>query len=43
MADLGRWLTGGYTVPAEPQSEDPDAEAPERPRRPAGGTAKRSD
>ena len=25
MADLGRWLTGGYSVPAEPLPEEPDA------------------
>lgn len=29
--DLGRWLTGGYAVPAEPadpdETEDPDAPA----------------
>jgi uncharacterized protein len=24
MADLGRWLTGGYTVPGEPPPEEPD-------------------
>jgi hypothetical protein len=24
MADLGRWLTGGYNVPAEPLPEEPD-------------------
>jgi endogenous inhibitor of DNA gyrase (YacG/DUF329 family) len=25
MADLGRWLTGGYAVPAEPSPpEEPD-------------------
>jgi uncharacterized protein len=22
MADLGRWLTGGYSVPAEPAADD---------------------
>ena len=26
MADLGRWLTGGYSVPAEPLPEEPDSE-----------------
>jgi uncharacterized protein len=25
MADLGRWLTGGYSVPAEPLPEDPES------------------
>jgi hypothetical protein len=24
MADLGRWLTGDYAVPAEPLPEEPD-------------------
>ena len=24
MADLGRWLTGGYSVPAEDLPEEPD-------------------
>ncbi len=24
MADLGRWLTGGYSVPAEPAPEEQD-------------------
>jgi endogenous inhibitor of DNA gyrase (YacG/DUF329 family) len=23
MADLGRWLTGGYSVPAEPADAEP--------------------
>ena len=33
MADLGRWLTGGYSVPAAPDIEDeiePEPEAHER-------------
>ena len=24
MADLGRWLTGGYSIPAEPVEAVPD-------------------
>jgi len=24
MADLGRWLTEGYSIPAEPLPEDPE-------------------
>ena len=25
MADLGRWLTGGYSIPVEDLPEDPDS------------------
>jgi endogenous inhibitor of DNA gyrase (YacG/DUF329 family) len=25
MADLGRWLTGGYTVAGEPLPDEPDS------------------
>lgn len=31
--DLGRWLTGGYAIPAE-EAEDADEEGEERPPRP---------
>jgi endogenous inhibitor of DNA gyrase (YacG/DUF329 family) len=26
MADLGRWLTGGYSVPAEPEADEADTD-----------------
>jgi len=29
MADLGRWLTGGYAVPAAPTEPDDDTNDPE--------------
>ncbi|MGQ0611002.1 MAG: DNA gyrase inhibitor YacG [Paracoccaceae bacterium] len=30
--DLGRWLTGGYAIPAEDEgAEKPDPDAPPRP------------
>ncbi len=29
MADLGRWLTGGYSVPAEPAPEEQDPDGDE--------------
>jgi len=29
MADLGRWLTGAYSVPAEPVPEPPGDDDPE--------------
>jgi endogenous inhibitor of DNA gyrase (YacG/DUF329 family) len=33
MADLGRWLTGGYRVPAADRDDEPrpDEDTPERP------------
>jgi endogenous inhibitor of DNA gyrase (YacG/DUF329 family) len=27
MTDLGRWLTGGYHVPAAPDTDESDSEA----------------
>ncbi len=30
--DLGRWLTGGYALPAEDEAEENDAPAPAPPR-----------
>jgi endogenous inhibitor of DNA gyrase (YacG/DUF329 family) len=29
MADLGRWLTGDYSIPAEPVAEPPGDDDPE--------------
>jgi endogenous inhibitor of DNA gyrase (YacG/DUF329 family) len=26
MADLGRWLTGGYSVPGEPLPQEPESD-----------------
>ena len=32
--DLGRWVTGAYALPADPEQEAPDPDRPKPPDRP---------